>query len=145
MSRRKTTTDVRTIKLPRGLDERARREFRRIKPELIECGYTEIDQPALIAYLTHWSLWSQAREALETEGMIVTTPKGFSQVNPWHSVLKQNSELVKKYIQELGLSPGSRKRLGLKREREPTDDDLFGAEGEATDRRPAPGADDDEG
>ena len=112
------------LKLPKGMSPRAVREFRRIRPELVARGVCEIDLPALLAYLQHWAMWEEAREKLEELGTVVVTSQGQMQINPWHSVMKQNSELMKKWVQELGFSPGSRKRLGLVLEERLTDEDL---------------------
>jgi P27 family predicted phage terminase small subunit len=106
------------------MSARAVREFRRIRPELEARGICEIDLPALVAYLQHWAMWEEAREKLEEQGTVIVTAKGQLQINPYHSVLKQNSELMKKWVQELGFSPGSRKRLGLVLEEVLSDDDL---------------------
>jgi P27 family predicted phage terminase small subunit len=118
---------VKRVRLPPGMDERARAEFRRIKPLLLECGYSLIDEPALVAYLTHWSLFQRGRDEVAATP-IVETPNGQLQSNPWHVVMRQNSDLMKKWIQELGFSPGARKRLKMELGESPTDDadELFG-------------------
>lgn len=118
--------DVAKVKLPPGMSPLAKKEFRRIREELILMGVTEIDQPTLVAYLTHYAVWLEAKAQVEQLGAVVNTPKGQLQINPWHSVMKQNSELVKKWVQELGFSPGSRKRLGLAREEPEDDSELVG-------------------
>jgi P27 family predicted phage terminase small subunit len=113
------------IKLPPGTSPRAAKEFRRIRKELERRGIDEIDRPALMAYLCHHALWEEAKERLEELGPVVETSKGQMQINPWHSIMKQNSELLKKWVQELGFSPASRKRLGLELKEKPTDEELF--------------------
>ena len=121
----KGKSDVRKIKLPPGMSKRAQVEFARVRGELVRLGYVEIDQPALVAYLTHHALCEDAKEKMAELGPIILTPKGQVQINPWHSILKQNSELMKKWVQELGFSPGSRKRLGIELKPVEDDDELF--------------------
>jgi P27 family predicted phage terminase small subunit len=113
------------LKMPKGLSPRAAKEFRRIKRELERLHVLAIDVPALTAYLTHYALWEEAKEQLDLHGAVILTTKGQAQINPWHSIMKQNSELLKKWIQELGFSPGSRKRLAIDMAEKPTDDELF--------------------
>ena len=116
---------IKAIKLPEGTPERAVREFKRIKRAMEKLNVLEIDRPALLAYLSHFALWEEAKEMVEKQGAIITTSKGQLQVNPWHSIMKQNSELLKKWVQELGFSPGSRKRLAIEMKEKPSDDELF--------------------
>ena len=116
-------SSVRALKTPPGLDAVAKKEFKRVKQELLSLNILEIDQPALLAYLYHYSLWIQAKEALERDGLTILTPKGFTQTNPMHSILKQNSELMKKWVQELGFSPSSRRKLGIDTALATADDD----------------------
>lgn len=116
---------IKSIQLPKEMCDRAKKEFRRIKRELIKMGVMEIDRPALMAYLQHYALWEEARDRIRHEGSVIETPKGQMQINPWHSILKQNSELLKKWVNELGFSPASRKRLGLEVKAERSDKELF--------------------
>lgn len=112
------------VKLPKGIGKEARAEFRRVRPELIKLGYLEIDQPALLAYLTHYALWRRAKEEVEL-APVITTVNGSVQISPWHSIMRQNSELMKKWCQELGFSPGSRRRLGIELEEAADEEELF--------------------
>lgn len=116
------------VVLPPGLGKAAKEEFSRIRPMLLEVGYTEIDEPALAAYLTHWGIFVEARETLAREGLTIQTPRGFAQIHPMHQILRQSSELLKKWVQELGFSPGSRRRLKIQFGEIAVDDEdeLFG-------------------
>lgn len=116
------------VALPPGLGKAAREQFERIRPMLLQVGYTEIDEPALVAYLTHWAIFVEAREAIARDGLTIRTPRGFEQAHPMHAVLRQSSELLKKWVQELALSPGSRCRLKIQLGEAAVGDDeeLFG-------------------
>ena len=102
------------VKPPEGLSKIAKKHFKKMAGILLEVGYKPQDSGALLAYLESYSLMVEAKTMIsKTGGLVVSTPQGQMQINPWHSIYKQNSELLKKWTAELGLSPGSRKRLGL--------------------------------
>lgn len=121
-------TPLDKVRLPPGLSREAKQEFERIRAALEEVGYTEIDQPALVAYLTHWGVFVKARSALARDGLTITTSRGSVQINPMHAILRQSSELLKKWVQELGFSPGARRRLKIQFGEAAVDDEeeLFG-------------------
>lgn len=103
------------LKPPRGLTRDERKEFNRIKSALIECGFqATIDEAVLLAYLQTVATFKKARaEQAELTSLVVTTPNGAYQTHPVVTIVRQQSELIKKLAQELAFSPGARKRLGI--------------------------------
>ena len=98
---------------PPWLSKYGKGEWRRIFPLLKDVDTQALDLASVTAYCTCWGVWREAQEKLDAEGSIIATPKGQTQINPWHSILKQQTELLKKLIPELGLSVASRKKLDL--------------------------------
>ncbi|MDD4280255.1 MAG: phage terminase small subunit P27 family [Candidatus Sumerlaeales bacterium] len=118
MTKQNTNPDAKhSTKCPAGLSASARKHFKTMEAILTDVGYRPQDSAALVAYLEAYALMKESKEKIaETGGLVVMTPNGQMQINPWHSIYKQNSELLKKWTAELGLSPGSRKRLGMRAE-----------------------------
>jgi P27 family predicted phage terminase small subunit len=114
------------IECPDNIGIYGEREFGRIKGELIKMGYLSVDKAILDSYLTSYHYFCLAKKHIQDHGMMITTPKGQLQINPWHSVMRQHQEILKKCMSELGFSAGSRKRLQLELDQNDTDDDLFG-------------------
>ena len=104
---------------PTYLDDTAKVEYKRIQPLLDETGAGAIDLQAVVGYCQSVSLWRQAQQELKKNGSVIVTPTKQLQISPWHSVYKQQMELVKKFIQELGASPAARKGLTVS----PNDDE----------------------
>ncbi len=101
------------LKAPTGLTDREKREFRRIRSQLEACGYLAIDEVILRVYLRAFAVWQEAKEIVERDGLTVITPNGSIQIHPANTIVRQQSELLKKLCQELLLSPGARKRAGV--------------------------------
>ncbi len=117
--------DVKEIKCPPHQDKWGKWMFKRLQSELEAVGYLAIDEAALMNFLTSFSYWLQATQMIKKEGLVIKTPNGSKQIHPAHSIVKQNGELMKKYIQELGFSPGARKRLRINMDDLEDDNDLF--------------------
>lgn len=122
------TKRSKVLKAPAGLTDRERREFRRIRAQLEGCGYLPIDEAILRVYLRAYASWQEAKEIVERDGLVVMTPNGSQQIHPASTIVRQQSELLKKLCQELLLSPGARKRAGVELDTAAADDDreLYG-------------------
>ncbi len=61
---------------------------------------------------------------LESQGMIIKTPKNFDQINPNHSIMNQQSTQMHRWAKILGIGAASRKVIGKNATAKHNDDDL---------------------
>ena len=102
-----------TPKQPEHLSAEARKEWRRIVPELRKLGLlSRIDRAALAGYCQAWGRWVEAeRQIIATGGEVVKSPSGYPIQNPWLSISNKSLKQVESFIREFGLSPSSRSRV----------------------------------
>lgn len=119
------------------LSAEAKREWKRIVPELLRLGVlTVVDGKALAAYCHAYARWLQAERDVARYGLVirepVTTKIGHRLVatrfvrlkrNPAISVAHDAMKLMKSFLVEFGLTPASRSRLKV--EQQPPDEDPF--------------------
>jgi P27 family predicted phage terminase small subunit len=99
-------------KCPRHLDSEAKREWKRISSELDTLGLlTRVDRAALAAYCAAWSRWAAAEKVLRKEGLTFSTPRGYVQQRPEVGIANTALSLMKAYLTEFGMTPGSRSRV----------------------------------
>jgi P27 family predicted phage terminase small subunit len=97
---------------PPHLDEEAKKEWRRVSRLLLNLGLlTKIDRAALAAYCVCWSRWVEAEGQLKEQGLMVKSPNGFDQVNPYLSVANKALEQMRGFASEFGLTPATRSRV----------------------------------
>lgn len=118
-------TPIEQLKPPPGLTPAQKREAARLLPGLRHAGVRSCDQGALAQYLHHWQVVQECKAHLAEHGVTIITPNGSVQVSPFHTMLRQNSELLLRWARELGATPQARKRLGVEFQEEETDDDLL--------------------
>lgn len=106
-------------KCPSWLNREAKREWRRIAPELERLGLlTIVDGTALAGYCQSYARWREAEEFLEKHGTIFVIkddegkPKYMQQV-PQVSIAQKSLQAVKSFCAEFGLTPSSRSRMSL--------------------------------
>jgi P27 family predicted phage terminase small subunit len=106
---------------PRHLSDEAKKEWRRIVPELEIVGLiTRIDRAALAMYCEAWGRWLEAEEALRKYGVMVKSPSGFPMQSPYLAVANKAMEQMRGLLTEFGMSPASRTRISVQ---EPDDAD----------------------
>jgi P27 family predicted phage terminase small subunit len=91
----------------------AKREWRRIAPELERLGLlTLVDRAALAAYCEAWARWRQAELKLKEMGLVVRNSKmtGWMK-NPWLLVADKAMEQIRAFASEFGLTPAARTRI----------------------------------
>jgi P27 family predicted phage terminase small subunit len=100
---------------PAHLDSRAKKEWKRITPELEHLGLlTRIDMAALAAYCQAYSRWIEAEKMIRKHGMLVKNQKGYPVVSPYMAIINKSLEQMKSYLTEFGLTPASRSRIDVK-------------------------------
>ena len=102
---------------PGWLCAEAKREWRRISPELHRLGLlTLVDLGVLAGYCQAWARWAEAERFIEENGSTMTLrdDKGnvkWVQAVPQVAIGVKMLEKVRQFGAELGLSPSSRTRL----------------------------------
>jgi P27 family predicted phage terminase small subunit len=99
-------------KCPSWLDKEAKREWRRVVPELSRLGLlTVVDGTALAAYCQAYSKWVEAEKFMQKHGMIFKTPSGYIQQVPQVAIAQKYLLIVRDFCREFGLTPSSRSRM----------------------------------
>jgi P27 family predicted phage terminase small subunit len=119
---------------PRHLLPEARKEWRRITPELERYGLiSKLDRSALSLYCQAWARWVWAEEQLQRaqasaaqamadaeaaglkyeggDGLTVQTPNGHMTYSPHWVISNKAMEQVNKYLASFGLDPASRSKV----------------------------------
>lgn len=97
---------------PSWLPAEARREWRRIVPELEAMGVlTRADGSALMGYCLAVADVRAAQEVLDSEGTTYTTASGYVAQRPEVSMKRQALAQMKAFLTEFGLTPASRTRI----------------------------------
>jgi len=116
----------------------AKREWRRVGPELYELGLlTELEINLFATYCLEYSGFMEALEYLDIEGLIIETPKYESpkkdkagnelpipmskKPSPWISIRDQRAKAMRQCMNELGMNPSSRSRLNVQPKEEGDD------------------------
>ena len=114
---------VRTPSPPRSLRRQGKSEWRRLTKELTRLGLlTELDLTAFHAYCTAYQTWREAQESLSKEGMICVTPTGFTRQSPRVRISSDALNEMRRWGQELGLTPAARTRIHVETTRDPDHD-----------------------
>ena len=102
---------------PEHLDERARKEWRRLVPILRGMKVlTEADGMALANLCQTYSTLITAQKKLTELGILYKTPSGYIMQSPLLAVVNQCVDTVTKLSREFGLTPAARSRISVKPE-----------------------------
>jgi P27 family predicted phage terminase small subunit len=110
---------------PRHLSREAKREWRRVVPELHRLGLlTRIDTAALEAYCEAYATWVDATKRVREQGMVFNSPNGWPVQNPYLSIANQAAKEIHRWLVEFGMTPASRSRVSVERkdEKDPYED-----------------------
>jgi P27 family predicted phage terminase small subunit len=101
-------------KCPQWLTPEAKREWKRIVPDLERLGLlTVVDRVALAGYCQAYARWREAEEFITKHGSIFKTPSGYIQQVPQVSIAQKNLLIVKGFCAEFGLTPSARSRINV--------------------------------
>lgn len=99
-------------KCPAHLDERARKEWRRLVPILMQMRVlTEADGIALGNLCQSYSTMVRAQEKLNEMGILYKAPSGYVMQSPLLAVVNTCIETINKLSREFGLTPAARSRI----------------------------------
>lgn len=111
-------------KCPGWLSLEAKREWRRIAPELHKLGLlTIVDGAALASHCQNWARWMQAEKIVEEHfkkhgnfTIVIYDARGNERemLLPEIGMANKYSKLVRDFSSEFGLTPSARSRINLK-------------------------------
>ena len=114
---------------PDHLDERAKKEWKRLVPILRRMRVlTEADGMSLANLCQTWSTLVQAQQKLTEMGFLYKSPSGYVMQSPLLPIVNQCVDTITKLSREFGLTPASRSRIqnGTISESDPMEDSLCG-------------------
>jgi P27 family predicted phage terminase small subunit len=99
-------------KCPAHLDARAKKEWRRLVPILMQMRVlTEADGIALGNLCQSYSTMVRAQEKLNEAGILYKAPSGYVMQSPLLAVVNTCIETINKLSREFGLTPAARSRI----------------------------------
>lgn len=99
-------------RMPSGLSDAAKTEWRRICPLLEKAGLmSPLYRALLVAYVTTWARLLDMDERLDHEGHVLHTADGKPYKHPLCSLRKSAADFLLKVSCEFGLTPASRSRV----------------------------------
>jgi P27 family predicted phage terminase small subunit len=92
---------------PAWVKGEAAAEWRRVVPMLADAGTIHrVDLAILTAYCTTFALWRQAREQVETDGLLVE-----GKLHPCARFADQSLKQLRGLLDQLGFTPTARKQV----------------------------------
>jgi P27 family predicted phage terminase small subunit len=99
---------------PSWLSEAAKKEWKRITPELARMGLlSKLERNILAGYCSAYALWQQSQEVLNRQGTVYVTAKGKLETRPEVEIAKTTGEAMNAFARELGLTANGRARMDL--------------------------------
>lgn len=99
---------------PAWLDKEAKKEWRRVAPELERLGLlTVVDMAALAGYCQSFSTWKTAAEAIAEKGLTYEAANGNIRQRPEVVIANKALAEVRQFCQQFGLTPSARSRMML--------------------------------
>ena len=99
---------------PSFLKGEARREWKRVAPELAGLGlYKELDRAALAAYCSSWGMYVEVDKVIREEGLTYLNSRGRELLRPEVAIRRQAISQMKAFLTEFGMTPSSRGRIIL--------------------------------
>ena len=114
---------------PDHLDDRAKKEWKRLVPVLRRMRVlTEADGMALANLSQTWATLVKAQEKLTEMGILYKSPSGYIMQSPLLPIVNQCVDQITKLSREFGLTPASRSRIqaGTSDSSDPMEDSLCG-------------------
>jgi P27 family predicted phage terminase small subunit len=109
--------------MPKGLSKAAKREWKRIVPELMSLGVLSVvDGKALASYCEFYALWETARNQYLKEGITFIQHyedkegnliAGDMKPHPCVAIANNAAKTMKSFLIEFGLTPASRSKLKI--------------------------------
>ncbi|MXO58488.1 phage terminase small subunit P27 family [Altererythrobacter salegens] len=81
-----------------------------------------IDAEVLTRYVVAACLYDEAAASIDASPVLVRAPSGYPMISPWLAVLNKQQAILQSLASELGFTPSSRARLGVRDDHEPIND-----------------------
>ncbi|MBI1207494.1 MAG: phage terminase small subunit P27 family [Azospirillum sp.] len=108
---------------PTWLDAAAKKEWRRVVPELAKLGLlARLDQAALASYCEAFATYAKAVGGLQDKGLIVVDAKGNQKPSPLVKIANDAAQRIERLAKVLGLTPEARQRLKAEPAKPPASD-----------------------
>lgn len=108
---------------PTDLRGEAFAEWCRVTNYLSKVGRIElVDYAALVVYCSAWSIFDEARKAMEEHGTLTVGRDGGLVKNPAAQVMRDAADTMLKFGSKFGVTPKDRQNMGIGAEAEPEDD-----------------------
>lgn len=99
---------------PSWLDAEAKREWKRVSPELERLGLlTGIDMAAMAGYCASYSLYVKCKRVLHTKGLTFKTATGYLMPRPEVAIGNRALIELRAFCVQFGLTPSARARMQL--------------------------------
>lgn len=106
--------DAESLDLPGWVPAEGRVFARGVMRELADAGILDrVDRAAVAACAVCWARFCRAVEAVNAEGMVVLGSGGQIVESPMLAVERHERVLLLRYLEQFGLTPSARARLGL--------------------------------
>ncbi|MFH1485105.1 MAG: phage terminase small subunit P27 family [Chloroflexota bacterium] len=113
------------LRCPSWLRDEAKREWRRVAPELGRLGLlTELDRSLLASYCQTLARWRQCEEILAVHGRTYWAASGQLRRRPEIGIAQADQAALRQLAAELGLTPSARGRMGITPEKDEEEDPL---------------------
>lgn len=115
--------EVEAPSCPTWLHREAKREWRRIVPELVRLGLVaEVDRAALAAYCQAYATWWRMERDIDEHGDVqISARSGLESARPQVAMRDKALETMRKFLVEFGLTPSSRTRVSAAEKPKPTE------------------------
>ena len=101
-------------KAPASLSPAGKKVWRNVGSDLFQRGLLEpLYQPAFQLFCEACERYNTAREALETEGLIIEAPNGYEMINPYHSIMRASLDQMTKMMSDFGMTPRARAGIDM--------------------------------
>jgi len=99
---------------PRWLGKQTRSYWKKFSQELAQHGLiTPLTLELLTRYCVALVRWQEAQKYIETHSVICATVTGYLYTHPYTRLAKELGQELTRLEQEMGMTPGARKSLGL--------------------------------
>lgn len=113
-------------KCPSWLEPTAKKEWKRVAPELERLGLlTMVDGAALAAYCQAFARWQAAEREVSKLGSTYMTSLGRLAPRPEVAIARQMMAQLRAFCAEFGLTPSARGRMSIPDVADPDEEDPF--------------------
>jgi P27 family predicted phage terminase small subunit len=113
------------VSCPTWLSPEAKREWRRLAPELQRLGLlTPLDRAVFAAYCESYAHWRRAQRVIKEQGHLYVTANARVRQRPEVAIADSSLKAMKGLAAELGLTPSGRSRFSLPQPTTDEDDEF---------------------